>query len=105
MPGPIRIEFENAFYHVMNRGRGRRTIFHYHDYLQTLEEASQRFGAVIHVYCLMRNHYHLLIQTPRANLSRIMRHINGVYTQRHNRLKKLMALKKKSPQHSMFYSL
>ena len=76
----------------MNRGRGRRTIFHTHDYyqayLKTLDEAYQRFDAVVHAYCLMGNHYHLLIETPRANLSRIMRHINGVYTQRYNRLKK-----------------
>jgi putative transposase len=76
----------------MNRGRGRHLIFHseayYQAFLKTLEEANKRFDAVIHAYCLMGNHYHLLIETPRANLDRIMRHINGVYTQRHNRLKK-----------------
>ena len=92
MPRPTRIQYENAFYHVMNRGRGGQTIFHdasyYKSFLKTLEEASQRFEAVIHAYCLMSNHYHLLIETPRANLDRIMRHINGVYTQRHNRLKR-----------------
>ena len=75
----------------MNRGRGRRVIFHNDEYfnafLETLQEASQRFDAVIHAYCLMTNHYHLLIETPKANLSRIMRHINGVYTQRHNRIR------------------
>jgi putative transposase len=91
MPRPQRIEYENAFYHVMNRGRGRQIIFHGDEYFQAflaaLAEAQQRFGCVVHAYCLMSNHYHLLIETPNANLSRIMRHINGVYTQRYNRLK------------------
>ena len=91
MPRPQRIEYENAFYHVMNRGRARQTIFRdirfYKAFLATLEEAHQRYQCLIHAYCLMGNHYHLLIETPRANLGRIMRHINGVYTQRHNRLK------------------
>jgi putative transposase len=90
MPRPQRIEYENAFYHVMNRGRGRQTIFHSDEYFQAflaaLAEAQQRFGCVVHAYCLMSNHYHLLIETPNANLSRIMRHVNGVYTQRYNRL-------------------
>lgn len=91
MPRPDRIQYENAFYHVMNRGRGRQKIFHgteyYEDFLMTLAESHTRFDAVIHAYCLMGNHYHLLIETPRANLDRIMRHINGVYTQRYNRRK------------------
>lgn len=92
MPRPIRIEYENAFYHVMNRGRGRQTIFHdrvyYQLFLATLAESHERFDAVFHAYCLMGNHYHLLIETPGANLGRIMRHINGIYTQRYNRLRK-----------------
>ncbi len=92
MPRPIRIEYENAYYHVMNRGRARHKIFHnehyYEAFLKTLEEAHQRFGIQILCYCLMSNHYHLLVKTPEANLGRAMRHINGVYTQRYNRLKK-----------------
>jgi len=92
MPRPQRIEYENAFYHVMNRGRGRKIIFHdeqyYQAFLDTVREAQRRFGCVIHAYCLMGNHYHLLIETPNANLGRVMRHVNGVYTQRYNRLKK-----------------
>lgn len=92
MPRPLRIEYENAYYHVMNRGRGRQRIFHddtyYDTFLTTLEEAHKRFGIEILCYCLMGNHYHLLLKTPEANLGRVMRHINGVYTQRHNRLKK-----------------
>jgi putative transposase len=79
-------------YHVMNRGRARHTIFHNRDYyeafLETLKEVVERFDAVIHAYCLMGNHYHLLVETPKANLSRIMRHVNGVYTQRYNRMRK-----------------
>ena len=90
MPRPQRIEYENAFYHVMNRGRGRQIIFHdetyYQAFINTLVEAHKRFNCVIHAYCLMNNHYHLLIETPDANLSRVMRHINGVYTQRHKKV-------------------
>ena len=92
MPRPERIEYEYAFYHVMNRGRGRRLIFHneqyYQVFLETLESACERFGGIVHAYCLMGNHYHLLIETPLANLGRIMRHVNGVYTQQYNRIKK-----------------
>jgi putative transposase len=92
MPRPQRIQYDNAFYHVMNRGRARQTIFHderyYQAFLDTLAEAHQRFHGIIHAYCLLGTHYHLLLQTPLANLGRLMRHINGLYTQRHNRLKK-----------------
>ncbi len=92
MVRPLRIEYEDAYYHVMNRGRGRQWIFpgadYYSDFISGMEEAHKRFGIEIHAYCLMGNHYHLLVKTPRANLSRAMRHIDGVYTQRHNRLKK-----------------
>jgi len=92
MPRPLRIEYENAYYHVMNRGRGRQNIFHdeeyYNAFLLSLSEAHQRFGLQVLCYCLMSNHYHLLVKTPEANLGRAMRHINGLYTQRHNRLKR-----------------
>ncbi len=92
MPRPTRVQYPDAFYHVMNRGRGRQTIFHdeayFRAFLDTLAESHERFDAIIHTYCLMTNHYHLLVQTPRANLDRIMRHINGIYTQRYNRLRK-----------------
>ncbi|PKF63769.1 hypothetical protein CW745_02725 [Psychromonas sp. psych-6C06] len=57
-------------------------------FIESLKEAHERFGLVSHAVCLMPNHYHLLVQSPRANLSRCMRHINGVYTQRFNRLGK-----------------
>jgi putative transposase len=92
MARPQRIEYENAYYHVMNRGAGRDDIFHddvdREHFLNVIDEAHQQFGLEVHAYCLMDNHYHLLIKTPRANLSRIMRHINGVYTQRYNRIRK-----------------
>jgi len=92
MPRPLRLEYRNAFYHVINRGRGRQAIFHgpryYQAFLDSIEEANQRSGLIVHAYCLMGNHYHLLVQTPRDKLSRCMRHVNGVYTQRYNRMKK-----------------
>ena len=92
MTRPLRIEYEGAYYHVMNRGRGRQTIFHdeayFNAFLNTLAEAQQRFGLEVHAYCLMSNHYHLLLKTPEGNLQRAMRHVGGLYTQRYNRLKK-----------------
>jgi putative transposase len=67
-------------------------IFHgdiyYEKFLQCVEQAYQRFGIEVHAYCLMGNHYQLLIKTPKGNLGRAMRHINGVYTQKYNFLKK-----------------
>jgi len=92
MPRAERLEYENAYYHVMNRGRGRRDIYHgkpyYEAFLNCLKEAHTRFGMEVHAYCLMGNHYHLLVKTPLGNIGRCMRHVNGVYTQRYNRLKK-----------------
>ena len=89
MPRPLRIEYPNAWYHVMNRGAGYRKIFinDYHRklFLQCLEEASEMFGIQIHTFCLMDNHYHLLIETLLPNLSNGMRHLNGSYTQSYNR--------------------
>lgn len=92
MSRPLRIEFEGAWYHVMNRGKAQQRTFPgdsaYTAFLDTLAEASHRFRLAIHAYCLMPNHYHLLVQTPLGNLSRCMRHVDGLYTQRHNRLKR-----------------
>lgn len=92
MPRPTRIQYEDAYYHVMNRGRNRQRIFHseayYLAFIETLAQACERFDLIVHAYCLMGNHYHLLLQTPNADLGRIMRHINGVYTQRYNRMKR-----------------
>jgi putative transposase len=73
----------------MNRGRQREDVFtdplDFNAFLKLLEESTLLWGVRIAAYCLMSNHYHLLIQTPRANLSRAMRHIDGIYTQRFNR--------------------
>ena len=92
MPRGERIEYENAYYHVMNRGRGRQQIYHgrayYEAFIEGVAEANRRFGIEVHAYCLMGNNYHLLVKTPNGNLGRCMRHINGVYTQRYNRLKR-----------------
>lgn len=89
MARPLRIEFEGAWYHVMNRGAGRRAIFKNDAdrryFLKLLDDVSERFSAEIHAYCLMDNHYHLMVRTPEANLARLMRHLNGLYTQWHNR--------------------
>lgn len=89
MPRPLRIEFENAWYHVMNRGANQQTIFesdfHRNLFFELLEEIVARFNIEIHAYCLMNNHYHLLIKTPNANLGRAMKHLDALYTQRFNR--------------------
>jgi putative transposase len=81
---PLRIEYPGAFYHVTSRGNERKTVFQSNrdreKYLSYLESAHERYGAVIHVYCLMGNHYHLLLETPRGNLSKILHYINGAYT-------------------------
>lgn len=92
MTRPLRIEYPDAWYHVMNRGRRGDNIFadneDYETFIVLLQEASKMFDLRISAYCLMPNHYHILVQTPRGNLSRAMRHINGVYTQRYNRKRK-----------------
>lgn len=92
MSRALRIEYPNAFYHVMNRGAGRQRIYliddDYEMFLEALKESSKFYGIRAISYCLMPNHYHLLLQTPKANLSRAMRHLSGVYTQRFNRLHK-----------------
>jgi len=81
---PLRIEYPGAFYHVTSRGNERRTVFQNNrdreKFLSYLESTHERYGAVIHVYCLMGNHYHLLLETPRGNLSKILHYINGAYT-------------------------
>ena len=84
MARALRITFPGAFYHVTSRGNDRKNVFKSkHDrekFLEYLESATQRYNALIHAYCLMDNHYHLLLETPSGNLPQIMRHINGAYT-------------------------
>lgn len=89
MSRPLRIEYEGAWYHLMNRGRNRQEIFPddhaYQVFLDTVAEAVDRYRLEVHAYCLMPNHYYLLVCTPLGNLSRIMRHVDGLYTQRYDR--------------------
>ena len=84
MARPLRINYAGAFYHVTSRGNERKNVFKSkrdrEKFYEYLESATQRYDAVIHVFCLMDNHYHLLIETPSGNLPQIMRHINGAYT-------------------------
>ena len=89
MSRPLRIQYPGAWYHVMNRGRRAEAIFlgkkDYFSFIELLKEAVDLWNVRVSAYCLLSTHYHLLIQTPDANLSRCMRHIDGVYTQRFNR--------------------
>lgn len=89
MSRPLRLEFPGAIYHITARGNAQEAIFLDDDdkllFLAVLAETVSNFGWLCHAYCLMDNHYHLLIETPDGNLSQGMRQINGVYTQRFNR--------------------
>jgi len=89
MARPLRIEYPGAWYHVMNRGVRQRSIYKNDKqkqyFLSLLADTHGRFNAEWHAYCLMDDHYHLLLRTPDGNLQRIMRHINGLYTQYFNR--------------------
>ncbi|MBN1332726.1 MAG: transposase, partial [Synergistales bacterium] len=88
MSRPLRIEYEEALYHITSRGNARQDIFiddgDRRYFLDILSKTISITGWFCHAYCLMSNHYHLLIETPEANLSRGMRHLNGVYTQTFN---------------------
>jgi REP element-mobilizing transposase RayT len=89
MARPLRIEFPGAVYHVTSRGNARLPIFEDNQdrrrFLSVLDEAVKRFNWLCHAYCLMGNHYHLLVETIDGNLSAGMRHVNGVFTQAYNR--------------------
>jgi len=88
MARPLRIEFPGAVYHITSRGNARQAIFTDDEdrggFLDVLSMVAERFKWLCHAYCLMENHYHLLIETPNANLSKGMRELNGVYTQGFN---------------------
>lgn len=92
MARPLRLEFAGALYHVTSRGDRQEAI--YEDdrdrdvFLQVLADVCETYCWVCHAYCLMDNHYHLLIETPEANLAKGMRQLNGVYTQTFNRTHK-----------------
>ena len=84
MARSLRIEYPGAYYHVTSRGNERKDVFKTQKdrekFLSYLNTASERYGAVVHVWGQMDNHYHLLLETPAGNLSEIMHHINGAYT-------------------------
>jgi len=89
MSRPLRIEYDGALYHLTSRGNERKAIFKDDTdrqlFLSTLAQVVQRFHWLCHAYCLMDNHYHLVVETPDASLSKGMRQLNGVYTQAFNR--------------------
>ena len=89
MARPLRLEFPGAVYHVTSRGDRREPIFEDDEdrdaFLMVVAQATERFDAVVLAYCLMGNHYHVVIHTRRGNLSRLMQQLNGVYTQAYNR--------------------
>jgi putative transposase len=89
MSRPLRLEFPYALYHITSRGDRREDIYENdidrRDFLGIFSSVIEQFNWVCYAYCLMDNHYHLLVQTPNSNLSKGMRHLNGVYTQSYNR--------------------
>jgi REP element-mobilizing transposase RayT len=88
MARPLRIEYPGGYYHVMNRSNCGEDIFltdkDRRVFLDGLADSCEIYHTKLISYVLMSNHYHLMLQTPDANLSRCMRHLNGVYTQRYN---------------------
>lgn len=89
MARPLRLEHANALWHVTSRGNERKTVFRdegdYGAFVELLAAVVRRFGWKLHNFVLMPNHYHLVLTTPSPTLSRGMRQLGGVYTQRFNR--------------------
>jgi len=94
MTRPLRLEFPGALYHVTSRGDRRNAI--YQDdvdrsaWLEVLALVCKRHRCIIHCFCQMTNHYHLLVETVEENLSQAMRQLNGLYTQKYNRRHRLV---------------
>lgn len=88
MSRPLRIEYPGAFYHIISRGNEKGTIFSDDNdcvrFLEMLDENSVKFHTRIHSYCLMKNHYHLIMETLKGNLCRAMHYLNSVYTSYYN---------------------
>ena len=88
MARPIRIEFEGAAYHVIARGNAKQQIFlverDYQRFFTILSKMTNRYKIICHAFCLMPNHYHLILETPNGNLSKGMKYLNGVYSQSFN---------------------
>jgi len=89
MARPLRLEFSGAIYHITSRGNAREQVFldevDRKIFLSIIVDTVKRYNFIFHAYCLMENHYHLLVETPDPNLSLGMRQLNGVYTQAFNR--------------------
>lgn len=89
MSRQLRIEYPGALYHVTTRGNSKATIFindnDRYKFLDTLESCTKAFNYICHAYCIMDNHYHLLIETPDANLSAGIHKLNSVYAQYFNK--------------------
>lgn len=89
MARPLRIEFSGALYHVTSRGNARQAIYVSNDdrqqFLTLFQNTVERYNWYCHAYCLMDNHYHLLIETNSPTLSKGMKYLNGTYTQYFNR--------------------
>lgn len=89
MARPLRLEFAGALYHITSRGNERKAIYvddtDFELFLTLLGKVCEQYHWVVHAYCLMSNHYHLLVETPDANLSKGMRQLNGTFTQAINR--------------------
>jgi REP element-mobilizing transposase RayT len=89
MARPLRLEYAGALYHITSRGNERQAIYaensDFELFLSLLANVCGQYNWVVHAYCLMTNHYHLLVETPDANLSKGMRQLNGTYTQAFNR--------------------
>lgn len=88
MARPLRVEYSGAIYHITSRGNARLVIYEGDEdrrsFIKILGDVIDRYNWICYAYCLMDNHYHLLIETPDGNLSQGMRQLNGVYTQKFN---------------------
>ena len=89
MARPLRVEYPGAFYHVVNRGNAGESIFRTErdreKFLEYLSQSVSRFSVKVHTYCLMTNHFHLLVETPEANLSKAIQWLNASYATYFNR--------------------
>ena len=89
MARPLRIQYRDAYYHVTCRGNDRRSIYRDDSdrelFLEKLKASLEIYGVALHAYVLMGNHFHVLVQSPKANLSEFMRHFNIAYTGAYNR--------------------
>lgn len=89
MPRRLRPQIAGAFYHITMRGNARQLIFLLDDdcqvFLELLHTVAERYGWQVYAYCLMDNHYHLIVQTPEPNIGDGMRYLNSMYSRRFNR--------------------